>query len=328
MNLHEDKELFKDAVSVTAQHMGLPEIYVEKDYWVTLALRRIFEGTTAGFTVFKGGTALSKCFTYINRFSEDIDLVLIKEEGLSANQLKERLKRISNVVSDVLPEIEIEGITNKKGMIRKTAHSYSKVFRGDFGQARDVIILESSWLGAAEPVTKGKVSSFIWQMMEERGQLNLVEKYQLAPFEVSLLAPERTMCEKIMSLVRFSYSDNPVRDLRNKIRHVYDLHQLLGQEEISQFMASPDFDVMLHKVGHDDEAGFRNNKEWLYYHPSKALVFSNVDQIWPELMAAYNGVFRTLVFGNLPDAGMVKKTLERIQDRLQLVDWKLQISKE
>lgn len=328
MNLHEDKELFRDAVSITAQEMGLPEIYVEKDYWVTLALRRIFEGDTAAYTVFKGGTALSKCFTYINRFSEDIDLVLMKEKGLSANQLKERLKRISKAVADVLPEIEVEGITNKKGMIRKTVHAYSKMFSGDFGQARDVIILESSWLGAAEPVTKGKVSSFIWQMMEKRGQLDLAEKYQLTPFEVSLLAPERTVCEKIMNLVRFSYSDDPVRDLRNKIRHVYDLHQLLRQTDISQFMASTDFDAMLHRVGYDDEISFRNNKEWLYYHPSKALVFSKVDQVWPELAATYNGVFRTLVFGDLPEASRMKETLERIKDRLQTVNWKLQTSEE
>lgn len=47
----------------------------------------------AEFTVFKGGTALSKCFNFINRFSEDIDLVVLKDASLSPNQLKERLKK-------------------------------------------------------------------------------------------------------------------------------------------------------------------------------------------------------------------------------------------
>jgi len=32
MRLHEDRELFRDAVTVTAQHKWLPEIYIEKDY--------------------------------------------------------------------------------------------------------------------------------------------------------------------------------------------------------------------------------------------------------------------------------------------------------
>ena len=144
MNLHENDELFRDAVAITAQHMHLPEIYIEKDYWVTLALERIFKGPLAEFTIFKGGTALSKCFTYINRFSEDIDLVVVKEQGVSFNQLKDRLKQISSSVAEWLPEVEVPGITNKKGMIRKTAHTYSKIFQGDFGQARDVVILESS----------------------------------------------------------------------------------------------------------------------------------------------------------------------------------------
>ncbi|TKT93333.1 nucleotidyl transferase AbiEii/AbiGii toxin family protein [Dyadobacter frigoris] len=323
MKLHENTELFQDAVSITAQQMKLPEIYVEKDYWVTLALHHIFKGALAEYTIFKGGTALSKCFTYINRFSEDIDLVLIKEPGLSPNQLKERLKKISQAVDKFLPELDVPGITNKKGMIRKTAHSYSKVFKGDFGQVRDLIIVESSWLGASGPVVKGKVSSFIYQMMLARKLELIAEEYGLLPFDVSVLAPERTLCEKIMSLVRFSYTEEPIKDLRNKIRHVYDLHQLLRQADISEFFDSAGFDQMLHKVALDDEVSFRNNKAWLYFHPSQALLFRQPDQMWTELEGIYNGSFKTLVFGELPDAADVKQTLERIAQRLALIDWKL-----
>lgn len=125
-----------------------------------------------------------------------------------------------------------------------------------------------------------------------------------------------------------SYTDNSIRDLRNKIRHVYDLHQMLGQEEMSQFIDRPDFDAMLNKVGHDDELSFRNNKEWLYHHPSRAVIFSKLEEIWPELVTSYNGVFRTLVFGSFPDAAMVKKTLNRIKERLGAVEWRLQKNKE
>jgi hypothetical protein len=321
MKLHEDQELFADAVTITAQHLNLPQIYVEKDYWVTLALQRIFTGSLAEWTVFKGGTALAKCFSFINRFSEDIDLVLLKDPALSANQLKERLKRISNAVSEWLPEQEIGGITNKKGMIRKTAHSYSRVFTGDFGQVRDLIILESSWLGSSEPVTTGQVSSFIYQMMQARGQDELATQYDMFPFEVRLLAPTRTLCEKIMSLVRFSYTEKPLVDLRNKIRHVYDLHQLLQQEDISAFLDADEFAGMLHKVGRDDEVSFRNNKEWLYRHPADALLFSDLDRVWPQLRSTYYGSFKNLVFGELPTDEQVFQTLTRIKKRLVLVNW-------
>ncbi|WP_138485480.1 nucleotidyl transferase AbiEii/AbiGii toxin family protein [Dyadobacter bucti] len=323
MRLHENKELFTDAISITAEYLKLPEIYVEKDYWVTFTLQRIFTSPLAEFTVFKGGTALAKCFDFINRFSEDIDLVLLKEASLSTNQLKERLKRISNAVSEFLPEIETEGITNKKGMIRKTAHSYSRNFEGDFGQVRDLIILESSWLGSSEPVATGMVSSFVYQMMQGRGQHSLAEEYALAPFAVSILAPTRTLCEKIMSLVRFSYTETPVIDLRNKIRHIYDLHQLLKQDDISAFFGSGEFDEMLHKVAQDDETSFRNNNDWLYNPPAKALFFIDLDNIWPQMRGTYNGTFKNLVFGELPDEKLVLKTLERIKERLALIQWKL-----
>ena len=69
MRLHENKELFRDAVLATSQIKGIPEIYIEKDYWVTFALYHIFHSEMAKEVVFKGGTALSKCYRLIERFS-------------------------------------------------------------------------------------------------------------------------------------------------------------------------------------------------------------------------------------------------------------------
>jgi len=43
MRLHKNKELFRDAAIAASQQIGIPEIYIEKDYWVTLALYTIFE---------------------------------------------------------------------------------------------------------------------------------------------------------------------------------------------------------------------------------------------------------------------------------------------
>lgn len=208
-------------------------------------------------------------------------------------------------------------------MIRKTVHSYSKVFDGSFGQVSDTIIPETSWLGSSEPATKGNVSSFIYEMMVSRGQADLAEEYGLLAFDVSVLAPERTLCEKIMSLVRFSHTENAIRDLRTKVRHVYDLHQMLLQDDLSRFFDSPGFDQMLYTVAEDDKQSFRNNNDWLHSHPSEALIFSDLDNVWPELAAAYNGIFRTLVFGVLPPDDQVKTSMRRISDRLTRVEWQL-----
>jgi hypothetical protein len=59
-----------------------------------------------------------------------------------------------------------------------------------------------------------------------------------------------------MSLVRFSYGENPINDLKKKIRHTYDLHQLLQQDEFLNFFQSPAFGEMLLKVANDAVAKF------------------------------------------------------------------------
>ncbi len=323
MNLHENKTLFRQAVQFTADQMKIPAIYVEKDYWVTYALFTIFNNDIGKDTVFKGGTALSKCYNMIERFSEDIDLVVLRREGETDSKLKSKLKlkAISTVVETVLSEVTIEGITHKKGMNRKTAHSYNKEFKGDYGQVRDVIILESTWLGYYEPYTTKSIVSFVGQMMLDNKQFGIAKENGLLSFELLALEPIRTICEKIMSLVRFSYGENPMDDLKKKIRHTYDLHQLLKQNEFLGFLHSKAFDDMLLKVANDDVASFRNNNQWLVYHPNEALIFKDLENVWNELKTIYNGDFKNLVYGELPKEEAVLETLKMIQERLKAISW-------
>jgi len=59
----------------TGARRGVADTIIEKDFWVCWSLRRLFglaKGTTASL-VFKGGTSLSKAFSAIRRFSEDIN---------------------------------------------------------------------------------------------------------------------------------------------------------------------------------------------------------------------------------------------------------------
>lgn len=48
MSLHENERLFKQAVSATAEMMSIPEIFIEKDYWVIYALHIIFNDEMCG----------------------------------------------------------------------------------------------------------------------------------------------------------------------------------------------------------------------------------------------------------------------------------------
>ena len=321
MTLHENKELYNDAILATAQQKGIPEIYIEKDYWVTLALNRIFTADIGKEAVFKGGTALSKCYNIIERFSEDIDMVILRNNTETGNQLKAKIKKISNIVAKTLPEIEVNGITNKMGMIRKTAHSYQKTFEGEFGQVRDIIIIESTWLGSFEPYTKATVSSFVAEMMKANNQEALIKEYMLNPFEVQVLSLERTLCEKIMSLMRFSFTNDPITDLNNKIRHIYDIDKLLEDKEVNTFFNSPEFDKLLLIVASDDIISFKNNNSWLENHPATAMIYANIENTWSQMRNTYNTTFKEMVYGELPTEEKMTGTLQKVYDRIVPVNW-------
>ncbi|MEM6272877.1 MAG: nucleotidyl transferase AbiEii/AbiGii toxin family protein [Bacteroidota bacterium] len=326
MKLHTHPALFRQAIRFTSDRKEIPEIYIEKDYWVTYALKQIFsDPEIASYTVFKGGTALSKCYKMIERFSEDIDLVVLKRDGERNAARDRKVKSISKLMETSLPEISIDGLTRKRGQIRKTAHQYEKSFRGDFGQVRDVIIVEATWFGHSEPWQEIEIASYIYEEQRTLDQVSTLNGFEMEPFRIKVLDPKRTLCEKIMSLVRFSYQANPILDLKNKIRHTYDLYQMLQRQEILNFFTSQKFDEMMVRVGQEDAESFKNNNSWLANHPAKAPIFSKLDTVWPELSSTYEGNFANLVYGKLPTPKQIQNNLSNIEQRLGRIEWQINL---
>ena len=67
----------RDLFRATAQAMQIHEAIIEKDFWVCWVLDYLFQNSQwKDKMAFKGGTSLSKAYHAIERFSEDIDLIL------------------------------------------------------------------------------------------------------------------------------------------------------------------------------------------------------------------------------------------------------------
>src|ERR1700693_4483176 len=63
------------------------DLIIEKDFWVCWTLQRIFSSPTLPGPLFKGGTSLSKVYKVIERFSEDVDIVLNRHSlGFTGDQ--------------------------------------------------------------------------------------------------------------------------------------------------------------------------------------------------------------------------------------------------
>jgi hypothetical protein len=325
MNLHLDKDNFEGAIVAAAEHFKIPEIFIEKDYWVTYALYLLFRSEVKDLIVFKGGTSLSKCYKVIERFSEDIDLVVVKNDTDTGNDLKRKLKAVTDVIDHSILEIVPNDPNSKKlGSLRKIVYSYPKVgVKGTYGQVRETIVLEVSHFGNFEPNTIKPICTLIADYIKTTPNIQLISQFGLKDFEVKALSMERTFCEKIISLVRFSYSENPLDDLSQKVRHTYDLHQLLQLKTIKTFVNSSEFDSMLLQVGIDDDKAIPNDKNWLFKHPKDALIFSKTSIVWNVLKKVYTTSFKELVTGSLPSENAVYETLVLLSKRIKKIEWEI-----
>ena len=106
-NIEERKVMLQQV----ADSIHLPDYAVEKDWWVTMALKALFETDCAPYLEFKGGTSLSKGWSLIERFSEDIDLTIdhtfFTDNIANNNQLKTlRKKSHKYVINDLAIQLE------------------------------------------------------------------------------------------------------------------------------------------------------------------------------------------------------------------------------
>ena len=320
MKLHENKQLFQQAITATSQaKSNLSEVLVEKDYWVCYTLKKLALSNHVDYAIFKGGTSLSKAYKLIDRFSEDIDLAVIAK-GMSGNKVKTLIKKIEQDITatDYLTEVEIDGITSKKSKFRKTIHEYPKMVKGaKFGQASDKLLLEINSFTNPYPYELRSITTYIADFLAGTEQLDFIKEYELEPVEVNVLSLKRTFTEKLMGLVRVSYDENPVSELSRRIRHVYDLHMLVGESDVRKFMEDKvQLKEMIEHVKNDDRENHEFDGDWLDVPLLESPLLRD-NTLLKKLASTYNGNdFKGLVFGDLPPFESVLVSINDIKQNL------------
>ena len=89
-----------------ATHPGINQVAIEKDWWVTVTLKALFQTDCREWLIFKGGTSLSKGFNIIERFSEDIDYAdmrrfFIYGQSLEFDELMKKISELQKRVRDM-----------------------------------------------------------------------------------------------------------------------------------------------------------------------------------------------------------------------------------
>jgi hypothetical protein len=170
MRLCESPE-FRDAIVTAKEYFnrpGLTEQFIEKDYYVTEALR-IIATRWQNNIVFKGGTSLSKGWNLIQRFSEDLDLFLNRDTyqpKLSKNQVTKELRSIQTAVLDYPELILSRAGRSEVGVSRTSYFNYSAIFPG-LGNTADRIMLEMGTRSGNYPITTIQLSSYLAEFLND-----------------------------------------------------------------------------------------------------------------------------------------------------------------
>ena len=82
-------------LDIASAEKNLPKLAIEKDWWVTMVLKALSQTLYSNLFSFKGGTSLSKGWSLIERFSEDVDIAIKRDgrfaiTGISNTQLQKQ----------------------------------------------------------------------------------------------------------------------------------------------------------------------------------------------------------------------------------------------
>ncbi|SHE39771.1 Nucleotidyl transferase AbiEii toxin, Type IV TA system [Bacteroides luti] len=243
------KEEQKQLLQLTAENIEIPMDAVEKDWWVTVTLKALFQTSCADYLLFKGGTSLSKGWNLIQRFSEDIDIAidqsrfeidLTPKKGI--NKLRKASRKyiheeLSVELKEQLDLMEIknytiENITTYKDDLGndKLIDSdkdpteihviYDTILQSSHDYIKPRIKIEISCLSMSEPSEQKDIKSLIYDSFpDEDDETKSIIKTVL---------PTRTFLEKAFLLSEEFQKENP-RSLRMS-RHLYDLEKLMDTD--------------------------------------------------------------------------------------------------
>ena len=216
--LHNDKEQFSDAINLTAYQTGVMAQAVEKDYYVSLILRKLAQRIP--FIVFKGGTSLSKCHGVIKRFSEDIDITIDTEITQGQKQ------RVKGAIVEIAAELDMVVTNLNETHSRRDYNRYIIAYPSVLPTASDAVqsavLLETSFKTVSFPTVELPVRSYIGTMMESEAP-DLIKDFELEPFSMKVQGLDRTLADKIFAICDY-YMLNTVQ---KHSRHLYDIHMLL-----------------------------------------------------------------------------------------------------
>lgn len=235
---------------------------VEKDFWVCWTLDALFNGLPAGGPrlLFKGGTSLSKAFSLVPRFSEDIDITVFRDDigqavdvaeldALSGKKRRARLDavraacqayiggtllgQLGRLAASVIPEGRFRLELDAEDKDQQTLlFWYPAVSAREDDYIRSAVKIEAGAKSALDPHVAATVEPYVAQDLPDM---------DMSVGGVTTVKPERTFWDKIIILHGLRQWHDRRGELRHGgqrvSRHYYDVHHLMQADQASRWLA-------------------------------------------------------------------------------------------
>lgn len=310
-------ELFSE----TAARRGMTPAIVEKDFWVTWTLDKLFaHPALSRILMFKGGTSLSKVFGLIERFSEDIDLILdwtiLTGEDPRAQRSKAKQQKLNK-------EIDEQGQAYIAGeLLRQVAECVAQVCRCEVDES-DQHVLNIHYPGAfADEYLRPEVRLEIgplasWLPFDEYTIRPYAAEVFSAVFNrsecrVKAIKAERTFWEKATILHHEAHRPEGSNQPPRNSRHYYDLCRMAASPVKDSALA--DLDLLASVVEFKERFYPRG---WARYDLAKPGTLRLVPDghVLATVTADYRAM-ENMIFGEYPAIEEVITRLQSLEDEI------------
>lgn len=307
--------------SETAAGLGTTPAVIEKDFWVTWVLDRLFRNPElARLLMFKGGTSLSKVYRLIERFSEDIDLILdwrvVSGEDPLAVRSKAQQDKVNQAINERAQAFIGGELLNRVSMVlgdlcrcdidSADPHVINVRYPAAFpdGYLRPEVRLEigplASWLPHEERTIRSYAAEAFPQVFER------------AECPVRVITAERTFWEKATILHHEAHRPSGNPQPPRYSRHYYDVAKMAESPVKHAALANTD---LLANVVEFKERFYPRG--WARYDLAKPGTFRLVPE--GHVLTAVRADYRSMVnmiFGAIPEFDDMMTILTTLQGEI------------
>jgi len=307
--------------SETAARMGATPAVVEKDFWVSWVLGRLFQqGDLARLLMFKGGTSLSKVYRLIERFSEDIDLILdwrvLTGDDPVAERSRTQQEKLNEMIDQqaqayigdkLLARIseELDGVCDCH-MAGDDPHVINVRYPAAFpdGYLRPEVRLEIGPLASWMPSEERTISCFAAETFPQ--------VFENRECSVRVIKAERTFWEKATILHHEAYRPEGNPQPPRYSRHYYDLMKMAESPVRQAALGNPELLVSV--------VEFKQRfypRGWARYDLAKPGTLRLVPD--GTVLAAVETDYRAMgnmIFGEVPEFAEIIRVLQQLQEEI------------